>query len=54
MGDKYGSAAKALYEFNAQQTGNSIPWLEAKIAVRIVYWKRAKICIEAYERELKQ
>lgn len=50
--DKYAAGAKALYEFNQTQTGDRVSWDAAKISVKLMYWKRAKIVIEAYEKDI--
>ncbi len=50
--DKYAAGAKALYEFNQTLVKDKVSWDAAKINVRIMYWKRAKIVIEAYEADI--
>jgi hypothetical protein len=48
------AGAKALYELNQTMVKDTVPWLECKGAVRLLYWKRAKAVIDAYERELSR
>jgi hypothetical protein len=50
--DKYAAGAKALYEFNQKQLGGFTPWDEAKIGVKLIYWKRAKVVIDTYEKDI--